>query len=225
MGEKHFLDAIGRHPADSEARAEYAAWLERRPDADSRLKAQFLRLTLRKRDEGGLLQELAAQLDPKWTAIVASTWVERCLRKRQEGDLVSESVFQFKCERKWDELEPTSEPTVRFCNACEQSVYYCDTIIEARREAWSGHCIAIDLGVLRRQRDLDQRPGLGLGRPDPKFLAQEEERMKPDAISLERELRKRRVGEARECERQVIASQIPTPSPHSDPTSSPDPPP
>jgi hypothetical protein len=86
-------------------------------------------------------------------------------------------------------LRPTGDRAVRSCDACQQNVHYCDTITEARRHAQDGHCIAVDLGVIRRERDLEPRRML-LGRVRPSFLREEEERVRPDAVSAQRERRK-----------------------------------
>jgi len=69
-------------------------------------------------------------------------------------------------------------------------VHYFGTIVQARAHAQEGHCIAVDLGVIRRQGHLEPERAW-LGRPSPELLRQEGERAMPDPVSAERERRKR----------------------------------
>ena len=52
--------------------------------------------------------------------------------------------FSYRCPRKWDVLESTSQQSVRFCQACQENVYYCTTKEDAEQHAKQGHCIVID---------------------------------------------------------------------------------
>jgi uncharacterized protein (TIGR02996 family) len=89
----------------------------------------------------------------------------------------------------------TDDRTVRFCDACRQNVHFCDTITEARSHASDGHCVAVDLGVIRREGDLEGWHWM-LGRVSVEMLRAEEELMRPDPVSAERERRKRERAEA-----------------------------
>src|SRR4051812_18323249 len=40
----------------------------------------------------------------------------------------------------------------RHCSDCNENVYYADTIIDARKIGGKGHCVALDLGVERRDK-------------------------------------------------------------------------
>jgi hypothetical protein len=59
---------------------------------------------------------------------------------------------------------------VRLCDACREQVHYCDSVETARDQARQGHCVAVTLGVARREGDLNPPPEprmlLGLIRPD-----------------------------------------------------------
>jgi hypothetical protein len=46
------------------------------------------------------------------------------------------------CPRTWDDLTPTSEPSVRHCGECGKDVYFCATDAETIDHARAGHCIA-----------------------------------------------------------------------------------
>jgi uncharacterized protein (TIGR02996 family) len=73
-----FLQSLAENPKDDNSRLVYADWLEEHGEP---LKAEFLRLTVslatEKRSKGtrktqrNRLQELAAQLDTDWLAVVS----------------------------------------------------------------------------------------------------------------------------------------------------------
>lgn len=140
------------------------------------------------------LQELAAKLDTDWLAMVSRLPIEACQRDQES------MPREFQCHRRWEELQATDNRTVRFCDSCQHSVHYCDTITEAREHADEGHCIAVDLGVIRREGDLrvirqgDPRR-IWLGQPDPESLRRESELLEPDPVSAEREQKKRKKAE------------------------------
>ena len=50
-------------------------------------------------------------------------------------------TLQFECARSWHEL-PESEEAHRFCDQCEQNVYWVEDYEEAGKHAEAGHCIA-----------------------------------------------------------------------------------
>jgi hypothetical protein len=117
------------------------------------------------------------------------------VENRHKNEILTDShawdylQFTVACHRSWQDLEATDHQLVRYCHDCKRNVYYCDTINEARENAWEGRCVAIDLGVIRRERDLE-RPRMMVGMVDPNWFRQEEERMKADPVSAERERRK-----------------------------------
>jgi len=204
MGEDSFLQAIHDSPKPLDSLCVYADWLDDQGGPVSAAKAEFLRLTVEGATTKGTrgqrkkrqkrLQQLAASLDTDWLAVVSRLVIENCPRKRaDEQERASRrSLFTFVCDKKWEDLRPTDDRAVRFCDGCQQSVHYCDTIVQARDHAWQGHCIAVDLGIIRRERDLEPEwlmAGL-LGRPSPEYLQEEMKRMRPDPVSAEREKRK-----------------------------------
>jgi uncharacterized protein (TIGR02996 family) len=189
-----FLRAILANPADDTARLVYADWLDEQGDDASRLKAEFLRETVELSGAGKTLRprivnkmrRLASQLDTNWLVVVSRLRIENCAGKRALG----EWAFEFVCDKRWDDLQPTTDRAVRFCATCQNNVHYCDTIMEARRHAWAGHCIAVDLGIIRRDRDLEPAAAVA-GMPSADFWQQEAERMAADPVSEGRERRKR----------------------------------
>ncbi len=202
--EDGFLRKLLENPADDTTRLVYADWLEERGTEEATRKAEFLRLTCRLLTESGdrkkkkpirkRLQTLAADLDTDWLAVVSRLKVENCARKRGEGGYRGAHFhlhFEFVCDRRWDEMHPTQDRATRFCDGCQEHVHYCDSITAARDHAVRHHCVAVDLGIIRREGDLapDMRLMI-MGRPGPDFYRQEEERLKPDPVSAAREQRK-----------------------------------
>ncbi len=201
MDEDAFLRTILDAPKDDAPLLVYADWLEERGDDLSAAKAEFLRLTVAPDAQTGKkslrkarrkrLHQLAASLDTNWLAIVSRLAVESCQGKRAEAESQRSFLltFEYLCDRRWEDLRTTDDKAVRFCDKCQHNVHYCDTIMEAREHAWAGHCIAVDLGVIRRQDDLaPERHWLGM--PSPGTVRKEYERMQPDHVSAEREREK-----------------------------------
>jgi uncharacterized protein (TIGR02996 family) len=201
--EDEFLKKILEDPADDATRLVYADWLDEQGDPLSSAKAQFLRLTARmhapKRPKGddARLQKLAAMLDTDWLAVVSRLKVERCGARRHERNADAiRGLFSFVCEQGWDEMTPTEDDAVRRCEKCREDVHYCDTLLVARRHARQGHCVALDLGVIRREGDLFPTRVLVRGRMLPPRIPAIERGL--DAISRMRENKKREEREARQ---------------------------
>jgi uncharacterized protein (TIGR02996 family) len=197
--EAGFLTHLQAEPADDATRLIYADWLDDQGDPVSAAKAEFLRVTVDLAAYGGdekrdRLQVLAADLDTDWLAVVSCLPIENCHGKRtQEDQAISQSdglnFFNYQCDRRWEDLKPTDDQTVRSCDTCQQGVHYCDTIMQAREHAWAGHCVAIDLGVIRHEGDLEQEEVL-MGIVSPDYFEAERQRLEPDPVSAERQRRK-----------------------------------
>jgi uncharacterized protein (TIGR02996 family) len=148
--DKAFIRTILSNPAELSAWLVYADWLE---EHDNPLHAEFLRLMARRGQLSntelewytveGRLEELRNTLDPNWVAVFDRPKIENC-----------EPAFRYQCPRQWENLKALNEPAVRYCSACEKKVYYCHTLDEAKSHAWQGHCVAVQLGVLRYPDDL-----------------------------------------------------------------------
>jgi uncharacterized protein (TIGR02996 family) len=190
IDEQGFLNQILADLKDDTARLVYADWLEERGDDASVARAEFLRvecawarLPQNKRGKGPLhdrLKKLARGIDTDWLAVVSKLAIERC-----------DSAFRFRCPKQWENLKPTADAAVRFCDECKKNVYYCDTIGSARRHARHDECIAVDIGIIRRKGDVDvSLMGMLLGRVSVSYLRRQEELERPDEVSAERERRK-----------------------------------
>ena len=208
--EDDFLRKLLENPADDTVRLVYADWLDERGDPESRMKATFLRLTARlgERKKPGKwrtaiqdeLRPLAAKLPTDWLAIVSRLRLDLCAAKSADGGLeFGRQQFELVCHRDWAHLTTTDDAGVRYCDECEQSVHYCDTIVAARRHARQGHCVAVDLGIIRRDRDLAPERRMLMGRMLPGAVAEARRRHEQrglDDVSREREERKQNAGGA-----------------------------
>jgi uncharacterized protein (TIGR02996 family) len=152
--EAAFLAGIRAEPKDDLRRLVYADWLEEQADDECRAKAEYLRLEVHvsgspddpQRDAHILkLRDVAEGLPVEWKAAVAKVPIENCNVR-----------WRFQCPKKWDQLEETISADVRFCSACRKDVYFCRSVEYAREMAETkGHCVAIDLGVIRKAGDMD----------------------------------------------------------------------
>jgi uncharacterized protein (TIGR02996 family) len=158
-----FIRDIEEHPDDAGLRLIYADWLEERGDA----RAEFLRREAelagvpqgeknRRRKLERRLRELREGVDGWWLARLDRTGVDNC-----------ELEFAFRCPKRWEKLQPTDDPAVRFCDACEKNVYHCDSVKRAREHAWKGHCVAVDSREPRTAGDLARPYALVLGMAVP----------------------------------------------------------
>jgi uncharacterized protein (TIGR02996 family) len=163
--EAGFLTAIQQTPADDTARLVFADWLDEQDDPISKRKAAFIRLELQmatSREKGSnrirqrkQLQQLASTIEPAWLAVVSHPKLEGCWFQ-----------FQPKCPKQWEQLAPTGDPKMRFCEGCRRNIHYCDTMEEAQNHIANRTCVALSLAVNRGVFDLrPPRP------PRPRFLA------------------------------------------------------
>jgi uncharacterized protein (TIGR02996 family) len=163
--EQCFLQVIRDAPDDEGLRLIYADWLEERDDP----RGEFLRLDcalphLAKEDPSytgaeARWNELRAAIDPAWLAALTPPAIENC-----------SFPFKYRCPKQWGQLQKTADESVRFCQCCRRSVFFCGTIDQARFQARLGHCIAIDSHVERSPGDLEPE-GHGdtawIGEPGP----------------------------------------------------------
>ena len=52
--------------------------------------------------------------------------------------------FAFKCDKKWGDLDATEEDSIRFCNACEKEVHFCEDDEELARNIRLNRCVAFN---------------------------------------------------------------------------------
>jgi uncharacterized protein (TIGR02996 family) len=88
------------------------------------------------------LRRLADADDIGWRAKVSRAPIERC-------------TFAFECPKEWSRLARTDREDVRFCGACQQQVFYCANLADARGHALRGECVAVDVSNGRSRGDLE----------------------------------------------------------------------
>jgi hypothetical protein len=106
-------------------------------------------------------------------AIVGKVPIENC-----------DEVFHLQCPRQLENLHATEDTAVRFCEECRKNVYYCSDIDEAREHAHEGNCVAVDLGVIRRENDLENPRRMLMGKISPDYFRR---RIEEDRAAAERE--------------------------------------
>jgi uncharacterized protein (TIGR02996 family) len=150
--EAELLRAINER--DEASREVYADWLEEHghPREADFVRTQQALIALKPDDvafrpQTQRLSQLAESVDPRWRRRVARPAIENCAREDVPR-------FSFKCPKEWGSLAPTDKHDVKFCTACEKSVYYCTSVPEARDRAARGECVALDSRAMRWQRDL-----------------------------------------------------------------------
>jgi len=143
-----FLDAIRAAPNDVATRLVYADWLDEHGHGGSaflRAECEWFDLPHgpQKEECFARLQKAGVDLESYWLAAVCRAPIENCNVR-----------FEFRCPKRWELLEKTSDETIRYCDACQQNVYFCDTIQEARDLAANRECVAVDARLSRTHNDI-----------------------------------------------------------------------
>lgn len=156
---KAFAGALG--DAD---RLAYAELVERRDPERAEWLRREVALHARATDDPAVLARfiaLAHKIGLEYANLLLRDMIMNCGSEtaRKEPRRVR---FAFACSKRWETLAPTDAESVRYCQQCQERVYYCDTVDDAEQRAFAGQCIAIpkrlsDGGVETHQ----------LGRPDP----------------------------------------------------------
>jgi hypothetical protein len=76
--------------------------------------------------------------------------------------------FSFQCPKRWEQLRPTEDEAVRFCDQCRRQVFFCTSLEVAQTHAAVGDCIAVDPRLARQPGDLESNlweTGLVVGMP------------------------------------------------------------
>ncbi len=156
-------------PEEASHREAYRAFLASRGDVRAELFSCEAALS-----DDGLSGEERARLRVRFAELLASKdhsdfWnlVGRKSALRNCGAAAASGKvrFSFQCPERWESLEPTSNPEVRSCPRCEETVRLCRTREEAESEARRGGCIAVSWALTEKVRN-----ALSLyvtGRPDP----------------------------------------------------------
>lgn len=70
--------------------------------------------------------------------------------------------FKFKCPRQWEALKPTDHEDQRYCNECNQIVYFCHTAEELMVAIQEDRCVAINVSSPSAE-------DIMVGMPAPKY--------------------------------------------------------
>lgn len=54
-------------------------------------------------------------------------------------------IFGYQCDKSWDDLNDTSELTVKHCDKCDKDVFYCASSVELKEAIKANKCVAVDL--------------------------------------------------------------------------------
>lgn len=52
-------------------------------------------------------------------------------------------AFKFRCEKKWQNLERTDNPEIRYCGTCGEDIHYVHTNKELRKAIEANQCVAL----------------------------------------------------------------------------------
>ncbi|VAW94412.1 hypothetical protein MNBD_GAMMA23-2547 [hydrothermal vent metagenome] len=51
--------------------------------------------------------------------------------------------FKYQCPKDWFELEESDDENIRYCNKCDQNVYFCKDEKELKQSIEKNRCVAI----------------------------------------------------------------------------------
>lgn len=152
-------------------RARYVEWLRARGDERGELVWALWRLCEEPLDIAerealiARVEGLAEVLDPRWGQLFARM---AGLLNCGGGGAGEVERFAFECPRRWETLEVSERPGERWCGACAQRVYLCESAQEVELRARRGECVAVRSALAERVgRELTQHM---VGRPEPMRL-------------------------------------------------------
>lgn len=100
-------------------------------------------------------KELFAELE--LTAGASVSVVKGCLEQMNYGAAVDElkniqkviadELLQFRCDKRWYELESTGDDKIKFCGDCRKHVYHVKDMYELEARSCAGQCVAIQFPV------------------------------------------------------------------------------
>ncbi|MEL6930970.1 MAG: hypothetical protein AAFO95_20440 [Cyanobacteria bacterium J06600_6] len=73
-----------------------------------------------------------------------------CGQAKQKSELLR---FSYQCPQSWENMQATENDSVRFCNACQESVFYCMSKQEAEQHTRQGNCVAIASELISNVKD------------------------------------------------------------------------
>jgi len=56
---------------------------------------------------------------------------------------ITNCSFKYRCDNKWEDLDKTDQPKIRYCRECDRGVHHCDNKTEYQEALKSKRCIAL----------------------------------------------------------------------------------
>lgn len=78
------------------------------------------------------------------------------------GAEIRNCLFRYRCPKTWDDLAPTDNERVRFCDQCMETVHYCRTPAQLRKAMVRNQCVAVE--IRGKEGELEELP---MGEPAP----------------------------------------------------------
>ena len=61
------------------------------------------------------------------------------------GTSIRNCIFAYRCDKQWSGLAETSDPDIKFCDACQREVFYCYDDEDLAQSIVLNRCVAIDM--------------------------------------------------------------------------------
>jgi len=71
-------------------------------------------------------------------------------------------IWGYKCEKKWKDLTITTQENTRFCDSCEQSVYYCENLTVLANNVALNRCVSFPLCLIDNSKASSKKVVLGM---------------------------------------------------------------
>lgn len=70
---------------------------------------------------------------------------------------IKKLVFSFECDKGWDSLTLTENPSIRFCSGCKENVFLCGSVEALKEAVQFERCVALDelTGAIPRMGFID----------------------------------------------------------------------
>ena len=69
------------------------------------------------------------------------------------------AMFNFICDKKWQDLHRTGDSTVNYCNGCNKNVYRANSLQELQALAREGRCVSFNTAAFNESERPDDDEG------------------------------------------------------------------
>ena len=87
----------------------------------------------------------------------------------QELKVTHCNLLKFRCDQSWESLTQTDDARVRFCQRCQEFVYFCSSRAEFEQQTAQRHCLAFVPGGWTSRGAAFYRTMVGTPSPDGVF--------------------------------------------------------